>query len=165
MGRLYNLIGENLTVGTGAVLASLNTGDHDIDPGGRIKIRRVEITQSGSTTAAMIRAALATRTLDATFTLTAATPTPVTAGGPAATLTGGTNGVTALNCGVASSADTNGTYINKWYASFCNLNGWLWIPTPGEELLIPSGTIFVVKLLAAPTTTTGWNIGVTFEEL
>ncbi len=166
MGRIYNLLGENMGLGTGVVLASLATSGTVLVAGSRIKIRRVEISQSAAGTTAMVRAALSTRNAAGTLTVTAATPTPVDTGAPASAITAAsTAGATVLNAGINSSADSGGAYTDKWNAAFSNLNGWLWIPAPGEEITVNPAQVFTARLLAAPASTTGWNVAVCYEEV
>jgi len=165
MGRKYVLSGENLTVGTGRVLAALQTAAALTSAGGMLKILRAEINQSGTSTAQQIRAQLATRDTAGTLTVTSATPAPLNIGSAASGITGGTSPLTAAKSGVASSADSGGTYTALWSMAFNNQAGLLWLPTPDEQLYVPPSTVFVVRLLADPTTTTGWDVSLVFEEL
>jgi hypothetical protein len=163
-GRGYVLSGENLTLGTGdllAVLASAAAGN----PGSILGIERVEITQNANTSTAQSRIALGSRNASGTLTVSAATPNPLVLGGPASGLTGGTNGLTAAACGVNSSADSGGTYVNTYPCNPNNQGGYVWQPTEKNEIIVPPSTIFVVRFLAAPGTTTGWTVVVFFREL
>lgn len=166
MGRMYAVSGENLSLGTGYVLAAIGTAAALTSSGGQIKIARVEINQSGSTTAAQIRAQLATRDTAGTLTVTSATPAPLFVGGPASGISGNTNPIgAAARCGINSSADSGGTYSPIWPMTFNNQAGLLWLPTPEEKIIVPPSTVFIVRLLAAPSTTTGWNVTVVYEEM
>lgn len=166
MGKIYSVGSENFTVGTGNVLLAFQTAA-TVAAGSNIAIRRVEITQSGSTTAAQIRGAFSTRDTAGTLTMTSVTPTNISpVGGPSSGLSGNTApaGGTA-RIGVNSSADSGGTYTNHRVFNFNNLNGYLWVPTPQEVIDVPPSTLWCVRLLAAPGTTTGWTVQVEFEEL
>lgn len=164
MGRKYTLSGENLTMGTGSVLAALQTAAAG-SAGAIVAIRRVEANQSGTATAAQVRLLLSSRDTTGTLTVTGATPRPLTIGAPASGITSGTSPLTAAKCGVASSADSGGTYTDLWPCAANNLGGWLWLPTPDEIIIVPPSTVFVVRFAAAPGTLTGWDVTVVFEEL
>lgn len=165
--RRYTLSGENLSLGTGNVLAAIRTAADQATAGGEIDIKRIEISQSGSTTSAQCRAEIATRNTAGTLTVTSATPRAVNPlGGPASGIAGNADPLGAnARCGVNSSADSGGTYTSIRPFAFNNLNGYLWIPTPEEKLVLPPASLLVVRFIAAPGTTTGWTIAVDFEEL
>lgn len=165
MGRITHLFDENMTLGTGNVLAGLQTAAAGA-AGARVRLKRVEISQSGSTTLGMVRGAFSTRDTAGTLTMTAKTPVAVKPlGGPASGLAGNTNilGGTARS-GTDSSADSGGTYTDHHPFNFANLNGYIWVPTPEEKIEIPASTVWVVRFLATPTGTTGWTILVVLEE-
>jgi hypothetical protein len=166
MGKITILGGENLTMGTGSALVAFQTAATGATAARDILIKRVEISQSGSTTLAMLRAEFATRDTAGTYTFTAATPRTVRPlGGAASGLTGNTApaGGTARS-GVASSADSGGAYTSVMPFNFPNTAGYLWKPAPDEELWVPPSTLFVVRFLAAPGTLTGWTVAVTLDE-
>lgn len=165
MGKRTVLAAENMTLGTGDVLAGFQTAASG-SAAAFIRVTRVEITQNGSTSLAMIRGALSTRNTSGTLTTTATAPNPVWPAGAAASgLSSSTSiiGGTARS-GTNSSADSGGTYTDLHYFNFANLNGYLWKPDPKEEILVPPSTVWVVRLLAAPGTTSGWTISIYLEE-
>lgn len=158
MGRRTVLSGENMSLGTGNVLAAFR-------PANPVRVTRVEISQSGTTTLGMIRAAIGERDTAGTLTLTSAAPNPLQIGGAASGLSGNTAPAGADGrSGINSSADSGGTYVNTVPFSFPNVSGGLWKPDPGEEILVITGKVFVVRLLASPTTTTGWTVAVYLDE-
>lgn len=164
MGKRTILSGENMTLGTGYVLAGFRPAAADA-AASIIRVTRVEISQSGSAALAMIRGAIGTRDTVGTLTVTSAAPNPGTAGAPASGLTGATTFLgTAARSGINSSADSGGAYVNTIPFAFANTGGYLWKPDPGEEFLVTPGQIFVVRLLAAPGTTTGWTVHVFLNE-
>lgn len=164
MGKMTVLSGENMTVGTGNVLAGFRPAAADT-AASVIRVKRVEISQSGTTTLAMIRAAIGTRDTAGTLTVTSQAPNPLTAGGPASGITGATTFIgTAARSGINSSADSGGTYVNTIPFSFANTSGYLWKPDPNEEMTVTPGQVWVVRLLATPGTTTGWNVAVYLSE-
>ena len=165
MGRLFAAGAENATLGTGNVLLAFRTAASP-NAGCVIAIRRIEIGQSGSVTSAMIRAEVATRDTAGTLTMTSVTPSNVVMAGPASGLSGNTAPVgAAARIGVNSSADSGGTYTQRRPFNFNNLNGYLWVPTPEERKIVPLDSVFTLRLLAAPATTTGWTFSVEFEEI
>ena len=166
MGRIYTLAAENMSLGTGNVLAGFQTVA-SASAGAFVAIHRIEISQSGSTTSAMIRAAASTRDTAGTLTTSSTAPLLLSpAGGPASAFAGNTNilGGTGRS-GTNSSADSGGTYTNLFFWNFNNLNGMIWVPTPPELMIIPPSVVWVIRLLASPATTTGWTVDVVLEEL
>ena len=127
---------------------------------------RLEISQKGTTTLQMIDGEMATRDNAATVTASATTPKNVQPlGGPASGLTGNTAPVGgAGRSGTNCSVDSNGTFVDVWPFAFANTNGYLWVPTPEERIVIPASTFFVVRFLTVPTTLTGWNISMILGE-
>src|SRR5208282_1280185 len=110
MGRRYILSGENLSLGTGDILAALQPAAAG-SAGSWIEIERVEVTQNATSTAAQTRLFLGSRNTSGTLTVTAATPNPLVLGAPASGISGGTSPLTAAKGGVNSSADSGGTYV------------------------------------------------------
>lgn len=164
-GKLTVIEGENLTLGTGNVLAAIQSAAAAA-AASNLYVRRLEISQSGSTTLAQIRGEISTRTTAGTLTMTSQAPTmlrPV--GGSASGIAGSTApaGGTARS-GINSSADSGGTYTQLHPFNFANTSGYLFKPDPDEELWIPPSTLFVVRLLATPGTTTGWSFALYLRE-
>lgn len=167
MSRIFTIRGENLSLGTGNVLAAFRTAADAVTAGGEIAIRRVEISQNGSATLAMIRGAISTRDTAGTLTCSSHTPAPISpTGGPACALSGNTAPAGgAARVGINSSADSGGTYNDLLPFNFANVNGWLYIPTPEDRIVIAPATVCALRLLAAPGTTTGWTFSMVIEEL
>jgi hypothetical protein len=166
MGKTTVLTSENGTIVTAVRnLMHISTAAAG-SAAAHVKIKRVEISQSGSTTLQMIRGAFSLQTAGTTVTATAVTPVNVRPlGGPASGLTGNTApaGGTA-RAGSFASVNTTPTYVDHHNFNFANLNGYLWKPDPTEELWIPPSTIWTARFLADPTTMTGWTISITLEE-
>lgn len=156
-----------MSLGTGYVLAAIRTAADAVTAGGRLQIRRVEISQNATATGALVRGEIFTRDTAGTLTMTSATPNATDPlGGPSSAISGSTAPAgTAARCGVNSSADSGGTYTQRRAFNFHNLNGYLWIPTPEEKMEVPPATVWGVRFIAAPGTTTGWTISIDFEEL
>lgn len=164
MGRRYILSGENLTLGTGSVLAALQSAAAG-SAGAILEIERVEVTQNHNTTAAQSRIVLGQRDTAGTLTVTSATPNPLVLGGPASGIAGGTSPLTAAKSGVNSSADSGGTYTNTQPVNPNNIGGYAWIAIPEHKIILPPSTVFVVRFLAAPSDTAGWTVAVWFHEV
>lgn len=164
-GRITVLKGENQTLGTGNVLTAIRTAAAG-SAAARVRVKRLEISQSGSTTLAMIRGEFATRDTAGTLTCTSLAPTNLRPGGGVAS---GLSGNTAPaggdgRSGIISSADSGGTYTTLYPFNFPNTAGYLFKPDPDEQIEIPASTVFVVRFLATPGTTTGWTFALVLEE-
>ena len=165
MGRISVLKAENMSLGTGNVLAVLSTPAAGT-AGARVNVKRLEISQSGSTTLGMIRGEFFTRDNAGTLTTTSTAPTLIKPIGAAASaFTGNTSviGGTARS-GTNSSADSGGTYTSIMPFNFANTAGYLYKPAPDEEMEVPASSFFGVRFLASPTTTTGWTVSLVIEE-
>jgi hypothetical protein len=165
MGKITVLKGENLTTGTGSVLAAVQTAAV-ASAASNVRVKRLEISQSGSTTLAMLRADFATRDTAGTLTMTSLAPTTIRpVGGAASGLTGNTAPAGGVGrSGINSSADSGGTYTSIFPFNFANTAGYLYKPAPDEELWFSPSTLFVVRFLAAPVPTTGWTFTLTLDE-
>lgn len=165
MGRISCLKGENLSLGTGNVLGVFSTPAAGT-AGARVNIKRLEISQSGTTTLGMIRGEFFTRDNAGTLTTTSAAPTilkPI--GGASSAFTGNTSVIGGTGrSGINSSADSGGTYTSIFPFNFANTAGYLYKPAPDEEIEVPASTFFGVRFLASPATTTGWTFTLTIEE-
>lgn len=165
MGRRTVLAAENMTLGTGSILAAFQTAAANA-AAAHVSIKRLEISQSGSTTLAMIRGEIATRDTAGTLTMTSSTPKNIN---PVAGVASGLAGSTApaggtARSGTASSADSGGAYTSIFPFNFANTSGYLWKPAPDEEIWIQASTLCVVRFLAAPGTLTGWTISLVLDE-
>jgi hypothetical protein len=159
------LKGENQTMSTGSIMLAIQTAAAN-SLGARVAIKRLEISQSGTATLAMLRADIATRDTAGTLTVTSLAPTAIRpVAGPASGIAGNTApaGGTARS-GITSSADSGGAYTSIYPFNFANTAGYLYKPAPDEEILIPASTLFVVRFLAAPGTLTGWTFALTIDE-
>lgn len=165
MGRIAVLKGENQTLGTGVVLVVFNTPAAGT-AGSRVNIKRLEISQSGTATLQQLRGEFFTRDTGGTLTTTSLAPTPIKPIGAAASAFAGNTSVIGGTgrSGINSSADSGGTYTSIFPFNFPNTAGYLYKPAPDEEMEVPASTVFGVRLLASPTTTTGWTFTLTIEE-
>ena len=160
--RTYTLSGANMTVKNGSpiTLAFINPGTT-----ASLVILRCWVSQFGTTTSQQFGIELATK-VTVFPTVVSATPALCDTTDPASKITGNTAGA-AGTCGVNASAEGAGATTVVYPDSFNNLNGWLWIPTPAEQIYLPGGSAsgFGIILLTTPTTLSGWNVGVTYAEV
>lgn len=164
-GLITVLKGENLTLGTGSVLAAIQTTAAG-NAGARVRVKRLEISQNATTTLAMCRAEFATRDTAGTLTTTSLAPTALR---PIAGQASGFSGNTSViggtgRSGINSSADSGGTYTSIYPFNFANTAGYLFKPDPDEEIEVPASTVFVVRFATAPGTTTGWTFSLVLVE-
>lgn len=158
-GKRTELVGENLTLTTAVrVLAAIHTAAL-ASAASNVYITRLEISQSGQTTLAMIRGDIATRDTAGTLTATATSPRNVRPlGGAASGLTGNTAPAGgAGRSGINATVDSGGAYTTVHPFNFPNVNGYIFKPDPDEELWVPASTLLVVRLLADPSPLTGWT--------
>lgn len=140
MGRLY-VINHQATVVAGAIsIIQLKAGASNI-----CKIHRVSISQTASTTSAQIRAQIVRKS--AAATVTSFTPLLVDSGDGAAKSVGGVaaTGITATVEGTDSDVLISDT--------FNALQGWLYLPTPEERLIVPANGIIALKFPVNPALT------------
>ncbi|MGA2669953.1 MAG: hypothetical protein ABSF21_00830 [Dehalococcoidia bacterium] len=165
MPRIYSIVATNATMVTGVnVLVGIYPVATPPAAGSVLIVKRVEISQNANATSVQVRAAMSFRT-GGYLTVATVTPTPRKAGGAASAIVGIAGTLAAGKCGITGSADATPAYTDTHVASFNSLNGWLWIPTPNEEIYVTGALAFVVRFLADPATLTGWNCTVNFEEL
>jgi len=165
MGKISVLTAESMTLTTNVrQLLIINTAAIG-SVASNIRVKRVEISQSGSTTLGMVRGAFATQT-GTTVTATSTTPKVISPlGGAASGLSGNTSPAGAVGrCGTNLSVNTTPAYTDHYYFAFANLNGYLWKPDPNEEIWIPPSTLWGIYFLADPATLSGWTISVVLDE-
>lgn len=162
--REYSVIGTNITIaGAGpSTLVIINP------PAARvIEIIRAWVSQSSSTTSAQQRVELGLKAT-AFPTVTSFTPEKTKTSDPVSLITGGTAGAAGTS-GINASAEGAGTFTPKYPDSFNILQGWVWTPNYvlGETFILSGADSLacVLRLPANPTSTSGWNFGVTYREL
>jgi hypothetical protein len=161
MAREYVISSAGITVANQAVsLVFVNPGTTMA-----LEILRMWIAQSANATSAQQRVQIATQ-VTAFPTLTTFTPRALKRGDPVSAIIGGTAGA-AGTCGINASAEGAGAKTVVWEDAFNVLNGWLWVPTPRETLIMPSSSASGLSLFlpVAPTTLTNWAFGMTYAEL
>lgn len=160
MSREYSLSVGGITVAGANTLNFINPGT-----GQSIEILRCWIAQSANATSAQQRVQLVTQ-VTAFPTLTSTTPARLKLSDPVSVIAGGIAGA-AGTCGTNASAEGAGAKTVIMNDAFNVLNGWLWVPTPAETIVMNAsaasgfGSFFPV----APATLTNWSWGTIFREL
>lgn len=162
--RTYTVSGSNLTVIANATLVFIN-------PSANVGVRllRAWCSQLGSPASQNLGVKIFTQ-VTAFPTLVSATPANHHLGGgtpPVSAITGNTTGAAGTS-GVNASANGAGTQTIVIADSFNVLNGWLYVPTPPDELIeadagIASG--IGLGIIGTPLTLTGWSMGITYHEI
>ena len=163
MAREFVVSAGGITVAGATTLVFINPA---AAPNFNIEILRCWIAQSANATSAQQRVQLVTQ-VTAFPTLTAATPAKLKRADPnVSIITGGTAGA-AGTAGTNASAEGAGSKTVIFDDAFNVLNGWLWVPTPRETIIVPASSTsgFGLYLPVAPGTLTNWAFGVVFAEV
>jgi hypothetical protein len=131
--------------------------------GSVLQIFRLTCSQSGTSTSQQLAVRWGLKA-SAFGTYTATTPSPMTIGAVASALTGSTTNA-ASSAGTDASANGAGTFTALDQRGFNNLNGFELVFVPEERPLVGPDLTFVLQLQGTPTTLTGWNAAIYFEEL
>jgi len=161
--HVYTVSEEGATIVADATLVIIHTAAAITTRASMLHLLRAWVAQRGTDTSDQLGIAIAQKA-SAFGTYTSATPRPHVIGGAASGITGGTAGA-AGTAGTDASAEGAGAVTPIISDDFNNLNGWLWVPTPEERILVPPDTAVILKLLGTPATLTGWTYGLTFQEL
>lgn len=162
MAREFSVGAAAMTVAGATTLVFINPA---AAPNFNIAIIRAWVSQSANATSAQQRVQHETQ-VTAFPTLTSATPAKLKRADPnVSIITGGTAGA-AGTAGTNASAEGAGTKTAVWDDAFNVLNGYLWVPTPDEVLVMPASSTsgYGLFLPIAPGTLTNWHAGVNFGE-
>lgn len=162
MAHEYSVGGGGIsTVAAVVTLAFINPA---AAPNINVEIRRCWAGQATNATSAQQRVELETQ-VTAFPTLTAATPAKLKRHEAVSIITGGTAGA-AGTAGINASAEGAGGKTAIIDDAFNVLNGWLWVPTPDEVIIMPAGSTsgFGLYLPVAPSVTNNWNFGINMAE-
>jgi hypothetical protein len=162
MPQRYTVVMENQTIVADATLVIVHAASSWGTAGCLLEVVRCTISQNETETSNQLGAILA-RKVSAFGTYTSTTPTPHVLGAAASGIAGGTAGA-AATAGTDASAEGAGTVTTIHAEGFNNLNGWLWVPTPEERVLIGPDQAVIVKIRGTPSTLTGWNATLTYLE-
>ena len=165
MSRAYNISAANVTVANSNPVTAIFLQAPSAAPIVVLDILRATCSFGTNATSAQQRIQLNTQT--STFpTLVSATPVPLSSSDPASKIIGGTAGA-AGTCGINASAEGGGTKVVVYPDAFNVLNGWLWVPTPYEVITLSAQSTavgFGLVFPAAPSTLTGWNFNLVYQE-
>lgn len=159
----YSVVMQNQTIAGASTLVFIRAAAAASSRASYIRILRAWCSQEASETSQQLGVALGQKvTAFGTYTSTA--PVGHAIGSVASAIAGGTAGAAATS-GTDASAEGAGAFTPIVEDGFNNLNGWLWIPTQEEYIVLTPDTAIALKLIAAPTVLDNWTAGVTFEEL
>jgi hypothetical protein len=148
--RVYEVSMNNVAVTAAITLVQLKAGTASI-----LRILRAWCSQSNL--AASGQQAIEIVRKSGAATVTSFTPLLVDPGDAASNMVSSTSG-TGTN---ASAEGTDGDILYR--DNFSVLNGWLWVPTPEERIIVaPSGIIglkFPIAPSASMTTSAGFTVG------
>ena len=163
MAREYVLSTGNSTLTT--VAGTLLTINPSTTVG--FEVIRAWCGQAANATSAQQRIQLATVLTSFAISNSAITPGKLKYNDPTSLFTANANVVTSGRCGTACTTEQTGTPVVLWEDAFNVLNGWLWVPTPRETIVIPpnSGAAFSMRFPTAPATNTGWAFGIVYSEI
>ena len=161
MAREYVVSSAGITVANQAVTLVFINPSATVG----IEILRCWVSQSANATSAQQRVQLSSQ-VTAFPTVTSATPAKLKLGDPVSGIIGGSAGA-AGTAGINASAEGAGAKTVILADSFNVLNGWLWVPTPRETIILGAGASsgFGLHLPVAPATLTNWSFGVVYAEL
>jgi len=163
MSGIYSVEMKNATVVASGTLVIIHTASAIGTRGSSIRLLRAWASQVGTGTSAQLGITLAQKA-SAFGTYSSATPSPHVVGGVASAIVSGGAGA-AGTCGVAAGTEGAGAVTDIIYDSFNNLNGWLWVPTPEERIVLVNDIAVILKLIGTPSVLSGWSAGITFDEV
>lgn len=162
MAREYVVPMANVTVTNGSSLAWVF-----VNPGTTLSLEFLRAYASQSANATSAQQSIAIQTQVTAFpTLTSQAPVKTKFGDPASAITGGTAGAagtSGVNASVAGAGAKTGIITDN----FNVLNGYLWVPTPRETIMMNASAASGLGLYAptAPTSLANWSAGLVFAEL
>jgi hypothetical protein len=162
MGYVYSVTMQNQTIVADETLVIIHTESTVNTRASQIKILRAWVGNQATETSDQLGIILGLKA-SAFGTYTSTTPTPHWVNGPASAITGGTAGAEST-AGTDASGEGAGTVTPIIYDGFNNVNGWLWVPTPEERLVVPPDTAVILKIVGTAATLTNWSAGITYEE-
>lgn len=164
MSSLYNVLMANATIVANGELVTIRAATAYSSRASVLRIYRISLSQSGTSVSQQLAVRWGLKA-SAFGTFVSATPVPLEIGAVASAITGSTSNA-ASTCGVNNTGSAGaGTLTVLDQQGFNNLNGFLFIPVPEERPLIGPDLTLLVQIQGTPTTLTGWNATVTYEEV
>jgi len=163
MAREYSLNAKSQTVVAAPQMTFLNPPAGGV-AGAGAEVIRAWVSQNANATSAQLGFNMGTK-VTAFPTMVGKTPAPLKIVDPASKFVSGTGA--AGTAGINSSANGAGAEIDIYPDNFNALNGYLWVATASETLVVmPGGTSGIfTQFVGTPGTLTGWSWGVIFREL
>ena len=162
-GHVYTVTMANQTIVADATLVIVHAAAAVGTRGSILEVLRVSVSQIGTETSEQLGVIIGQK-VTAFGTYTSTTPAPHQLGGAASGITGGTAGA-AATAGTDASAEGAGAVTTIIEEGFNNLNGYLWVPTPEERLIVGPDIAVIAKMVGTPTTLTGWCASLTYQEI
>ena len=164
MRDVYTVTGVGMTLKTSANPTTLLF----INPGTTcsLQVLRMSVSQYGTTTSTQFGIQVSYQPTSFP-TVVSATPAKMATLDQASAITGATTGA-AGTCGVNASAEGSGTKVPILAYGPNNLNGWEWIATPDEQILLSAGSangLGIVMLTTWATLNTLWNVLLSYKEI
>lgn len=149
-GFVYQLNMNAVSVSTAKSLVQIKMGS------AAGQLLRAWVSQSSSTTSTMQQVALVRGTSAGTGT--AGSIVKQNLNNPASLVTSSTTtGATNITA--------EGTVVDTLYVDAFNiLNGWLWVPTPEERIVVAQGGFLALKFIATPASAITVSAGIVWEE-
>lgn len=163
MSSLYTVTMANQTVIADSEMVMLRAATSYTSRASVLRIYRMSCSQAGTATSQQLAVRWGLKA-SAFGTYTSTTPAPIEINAVASAITGSTSNA-ASSAGTDSSSNGAGTLTVLGQEGFNNLNGWLWVPTPEERILVGPDLTFCLQLQGTPTTLTNWSASLTFEEV
>lgn len=163
MYQAYSVTMDNQTIIADSELITIRAATAFSSRASLLEIIRFTVSQRGTSTSQQLGIRWGQKA-SAFGTFTSTTPTPLLVGTVASAITGSTTNA-ASSAGTDASANGAGTLTVMGSDAFNNLNGYLWIPTPEERIMVGPDLTFLIQLQGTPTTLTGWNATLVFREL
>lgn len=163
MAREFSISAGALTVLAASTALFINPA---AAPNFNIEVLRMWLSQSANATSAQQRVQVETQ-VTGFPTLVSATPAKLKRADPNASIIAGGTAGAAGTSGINASAEGAGAKTVIFEDNFNVLNGWLWVPTPPETLVMPAGSLSGLGMFwaAGPVTLTGWAVGLNFREV
>lgn len=159
---MYSVTMQNQTIVADATLVIIHTDSTLATGGSNIMLLRAWVGQQASETSDQLGVMIALKA-SAFGTYTSTTPQGHFVGGRVSGIVGGTAGAEGT-AGTDASAEGAGTVTPIIYDGFNNLNGWLWVPTPEERIMVPADTAVILKIVGTPAALGNWSAGITYME-
>lgn len=162
--REFSVGGDGLTIANAVVtLVNINP---PAAPTTNLEVLRMWASQQGSATSAQQRIQVVTQ-VTAFPTLVSATPRSLKFGDATASIIAGNTSGAAGTCGINASAEGGGAKTVRFGDNFNVLNGYLWVATPRETVVMPAGSASSLSLYlpAAAASLSNWACGMNYAEV